>query len=467
MVEASVEIEYDTGDSIAFTSECSVCTVKRGADPLTQRLVARELPQDEQQSPNPNTDIEVPEDDPRSPLERFRTRRKRPMSVTDLVSPAWCELQYFYSLAKYGRVKRTPAMRQGSRVHKVLEEEVHVVVPVEVTTSEDRFGLRIWNVIQGLRTLRATGMTRELEVWGHVQGEVVNGVIDELTYTCPDPAFESALSSRKKSGRSKKQQKESELPPDQTTLRGFLTGSQLEQPISDSTVTTKQDGKQVYIIDVKTRSSRSAPKDEVALRPTYMQLMLYRHLLLQLATDSVSASKVFTRYHVDADAVFSDLFISQIAGLDQHSATYQPFLDSDADSDYRPSTSPTGEGNDPLSELLAHNTLAELWRLMARELASAIPTVGSILRAEFRAATNGAVIGEKIFLHDDRRLETYVRDEIAWWKGERPARGVDIEEAFKCRICSFAEHCDWRKEKVEEGIRKARLRQEERKKSEV
>ncbi|KAL8946595.1 MAG: hypothetical protein Q9222_007031, partial [Ikaeria aurantiellina] len=132
------------------------------------------------------------EPDLRSPLERFRTKPKKTLSVTDLVSPSWCELQYWYTLTKHGKKKRTPAMRQGSAVHKTLEEEVHRTVAIDIQTREDAWGLRIWNVIQGLRTLRETGMTRELEVWGVFDGLVVNGVIDELSYTCPDRELEAS-----------------------------------------------------------------------------------------------------------------------------------------------------------------------------------------------------------------------------------------------------------------------------------
>ena len=126
--------------------------------------------------------------DKRSPLERFRRPPKKTLSVTDLISPAWCELQYLYTLSKHGKKKRTPAMKQGTAVHKALEDEVHTTVQVSTTKREDSWGLRIWNIIQGLRTLRDTGRTREFEVWGTVGGELVNGVIDELSYTCPDPA---------------------------------------------------------------------------------------------------------------------------------------------------------------------------------------------------------------------------------------------------------------------------------------
>lgn len=111
-------------------------------------------------------------DDTRSPLERFRPAPRKGLSVTDLVSPAWCELQYWYSLNKYGRIKRTPIMKQGSKIHKEKEREIQTEVPVDTVTKEDRLGLRMWNMIQGMRALRLQGITREFDVFGVVDDQV-------------------------------------------------------------------------------------------------------------------------------------------------------------------------------------------------------------------------------------------------------------------------------------------------------
>ncbi|KAG9858556.1 hypothetical protein KCU63_g7144, partial [Aureobasidium melanogenum] len=107
--EASIEIEYDELNRSSFSPR-----------PDAARLFAQVDAEPEQ--PNPL--------DTRSPIERFRTPPKKPLSVTDIISPAWCELQYWYSLTKYGRVRRTAAMKQGSSVHKVLEEQAATVLPV-------------------------------------------------------------------------------------------------------------------------------------------------------------------------------------------------------------------------------------------------------------------------------------------------------------------------------------------------
>ena len=50
---------------------------------------------------------ETPNPDLRSPLQRYRSAPRKALSVTDLVSPAWCELQYSMTLALHGRKPRT------------------------------------------------------------------------------------------------------------------------------------------------------------------------------------------------------------------------------------------------------------------------------------------------------------------------------------------------------------------------
>ncbi|KAK7532897.1 putative exonuclease V [Phyllosticta citribraziliensis] len=385
-----------------------------------ERLVARD-PETSERANSEAVPVEPaiaaePPLDERSPLERFRTLPKKPLSVTDIVSPAWCELQYWYTLTKHGRKRRTPAMKEGSRVHKTLEEQVHTTVEVLVKTREDAWGLKIWNIIQGLRTLKNLGFTRELEVWGVVDGQIVNGIIDELSYTRPD---------------TRRRRKPKSSSPEPKDLAA-----------------TSSDSKQVYITDVKTRGSKTLPSGS-SLRPTEMQLMLYRKLLMNLATNQVDAETVLERYRLKPHEQFTDAFVAEVAQLDFN------FSDESPDED----TAMMNSQDDSLSELVAHNTLAKLWQLMIQEFLQAMPgpdAVSGLLRAEFRDQKTGDFLGNKFFDYDEDVVGRYLADEMSWWRGERGAKGVDIEEAFKCRFCDFAESCDWRKNKVDEAVAKFR-----------
>ena len=52
-------------------------------------------------------------------------------------------------------------------------------------------------------------------------------------------------------------------------------------------------------------------------------------------------------------------------------------------------------------------------------------------------------------------LETVSKCE-QYWMGQRFAQGVDIEDAWKCSMCSFADNCEWRIAKSNElTIRKS------------
>jgi exonuclease V len=404
------------------------------------------------------------------------------MSVTDLVSPAWCELQYFYTLSKHGRKKRTPAMKQGTKVHETLEAEIHITVPVEVTKKEDSWGLRIWNIIQGLRTLRDTGRTRELEIWGTVGGEIVNGIIDELSYECPDPKLEQLANSKE----GKKSTAEPVLPEYQTSIADFFqSGAQKENgqsisaalspaPTNDNTSRRREDEQRIYITDVKTRGSSSLPSGS-SIKPTILQLHLYHHMLENLAQGNFALIQLAERYSLDTKETFSDSFIVQIGSLNQ-----DIFEAASSQQHDEPLPTQILSSQDSMDLLLRHNNLSSLWDFMITQFRqifllplptsapsepptptpqstsdisppSTQPTrLSPILTAEYlsstyRHAPGTAVkfLGRKSFIFNPIYLRSYLEDNLAWWRGERSARGVELQEAWKCRSCDFRDDCEW------------------------
>ncbi|KAG9774750.1 hypothetical protein KCU88_g5323, partial [Aureobasidium melanogenum] len=448
--------------------------------------------------------------DTRSLLDRFRRPPKKPLSVTDLVSPAWCELQYYYVLTKHGRKRRTPAMKQGTAVHQALEDEVHATVEVTVTKKEDSWGLRIWNVIQGLRTLRATGRTRELEVWGYIGGELVNGVIDELSYECPDPRLEEQ--SLKHLLSSSKQDSERFLLPEyQASIRDYLmtsaststtdmraqgqtlsealtnnndknSNSQSHTSDSDSSTTTRREDKdgqkRIYITDVKTRGTSTLPTGS-SIRPTIVQLHLYHHMLENLALGHFSLDHLASRYDLDVQVTFSDSFIAQIGNLNQ----YEEFENiphpggEDDDMDWTST-------QDSMDILLQHNNLASLWEYMLSQLkqtflvsspdtASSTPQslsqlstpasfptrLSPLLTARYVDSKTGSkLLGSKSIIFNPSFLKSYLYDVLAFWKGERSPKGVGVHDAWKCRVCEFRDGCEWIHERNELRIREVEER---------
>jgi exonuclease V len=371
------------------------------------------------------------------------------MTVTDLTAGAWCELQYWYTLTRLpgGRRTKTAAMRQGSKVHQALEDEVHTTVKIEILTKEDGFGLKLWNLVQGLRTLRDTGLTRELEVWGTIDGTFVNGVIDSVSYDNPNPDFQEELSSQ-----------ESQVDHEQSRLTDFFP------PREDKSKRRKQ--VKAYIADVKTRGS-VRPVTNVLLRPAKIQLLLYYRFLADMAAGRLDFFKLFRRYGLDADDTFSDAFIAQIGSLhddifvdasmsiDENPQSSGQALDGGPNSSW--STEPESSQDGP--DLLRYKTLRELVPLVQQELELTFPegedSLGHILRVQYVHRNDGKQINVHDFPVSKQALENFLGDYMPWWKGEREAQGVSIEEAFKCRTCEFASDCTWRQEIDEEMVRKA------------
>lgn len=404
---------------------------------VTQALTSLEQTASEQpQSPSKNVPATA---SPLPPLLRFRTFPRKPLSVSDLTAGAWCELQYEYTLTRLpgGKKTRTVAMKEGSKVHQKLEDEVHTTVQIEIATKEDAFGLKIWNIIQGLRTLRDIGLTRELEVWGLVNGNVVNGLIDFLTYENPNPEFEEAwLSSQECQAGA-----EDNL---QHKITNFFPSDRSEEP-------KPKDLRKIYLTDVKTRGAKSIPKG-AALRPTKVQLYLYHRFLSCMASDELNFLQVFRRYGLDVDAPFSDAFLAQIGEL--HDDVFH-----DSSSVLSSKTDPSQDSD--THDLLRYRTLQELVPLLRDELKLTFPagadSLGSVVTVEYRLrGQEGELIGTNVIAVDPRVLDQYLDGYMEWWRGERPSAGVDIEEAYKCSFCEFAEICSWREEIDMENLRRAR-----------
>ncbi|KAI1652955.1 exonuclease V [Daldinia decipiens] len=400
---------------------------------------------DPRSNTTPKLEPAQPPKDAPSPMQRFRSFPKKPLTVSDLASGAWCELQYWYTLTLLpgGKKTRTAAMRGGTRVHQTLEDQVHTTVQVSINTKEEAFALRIWNVIQGLRTLRDVGMTRELEVWGIIEGQVVNGIIDEVSHDSPNAAFEQELSQSESS-----KGFATSYPKQQTSMADFL-----EPP-----------RKKFYLTDVKTRGSGRLPTG-AALRPARVQLFLYHRLLGEMASGAVDFTAILDRYGLTADALFSDAFMAQVGDLHD-----EIFYDADSDVGGASSSRSTRSGcdtdwPDPSSNLLPqdlirYRSITQMLPLLQSELRETFPqgaaTIGELLAVQYRHREDCRILGNNSFPNDPEALEGYLRQNFKWWRGERDAEGVSIEETYKCRSCEFAESCQWRKDKETEFLQKKR-----------
>lgn len=378
-------------------------------------------------------------------------------------------------------------MKKGSSMHKTLEDEIYTTVPVEIKTKEDAWGLRIWNVIQGLRMLREYGITREMEVWGLVDGQIVNGIIDQLSYECPDSELEATAESYYANA----VESRAALPEYQMSLSDYLLstsgggmslsewGQGHNEPEQTAPAETKvpeavYNLPRIYVTDVKTKASRSVPTVKSSgFRPTHLQLHLYYHMLNRLITsDDVTIDVLAARYDFDAGKAFTDGFVSEVGGLNDQ------FFDALSSQESETTETQNDDSQDSTSLLLSHNNLSQLWSLMIHQLrltflppadaegiAPSIPCqtqpellqeyqtlVSPVLTARYlSSAADEALerrhLGSRSFLYDPTSLTSYLSDQMTWWRGERDPRGVDIMDAWKCRICEFRDECSWRQER--------------------
>ncbi|PWW74574.1 hypothetical protein C7212DRAFT_209651 [Tuber magnatum] len=348
------------------------------------------------------------ENDNRPPFDRFRAGKKT-LSVTDLVSGVWCEQQFKYSLER-GFKRPTPAMKKGTKLHKVLEEQVHTTVQVEISTKEDQWGLKLFNMCQGLLCLRHGGLTRELSVFGFFNGYFIQGSIDEISYTNPGTHVAAKAPPTVASGETS----------DSDSDGGVLLPIDLTSPSPPPS--TPEHELTVYVSDTKTRSSQTVPRGS-QLRATILQLMLYHHLLSGLHAGDVDFTKILENFDLDGSKNFSDNLLAQIASLDSEIS---------------------------LEELLEKNSLWGLWGILQRKLRETINTIGNTLAVSYRSQKYGDIMETKTFEYDEALLTKHLNHTLDWWQGKRPTVGVEIEEAWKCGKCEFEPTCTWRLAKIEE-----------------
>jgi exonuclease V len=351
-----------------------------------------------------NNSIDANADTNKSPYDRFRAARKG-LSVTDLVSNVWCEQQFEYTLAR-GYKRATPQMQKGTKLHRKLEEQVHSVVEVDVSTSEDRWGLRLWNLYQGFRGLLDGGIARELPVFGFLNnGVYVTGIVDEVSFV--DPRNTADILRANTNGRSLEDEGSDEGGG--TRRRGRCKKmKQLVVSGPDAFPVPPKGRRVAYLSDTKTRGIRSVPTASQQ-RATELQLMIYHRLLSQLFTGLLSFTLVLEHECLDGSARFSDGFIAQISKLifdDENGLT--------------------------LEDLLENNSLCGLWGLIQKQMEITIDAVGDTMGVSYRYQKDGEFFAFHFFENNKDVLDRHLQDTMEWWNGKRSTVGVDIEEAWKC-----------------------------------
>ncbi|KAF5368532.1 hypothetical protein D9758_002158 [Tetrapyrgos nigripes] len=290
-----------------------------------------------EQRPEPKPELPPSTSNP-SPLQRFR--RNKVLSVTDLVSPAWCEFQFDYGL----RQKRSRKLeyrpdsftsesgkkivvdnqvaivndqitKSGKSVHKKLEQDIRPEeVTIDITTDEERWALRVLNMISSFDILVHLGYSREIPVFGIVRDQVIIGVIDEVRrlpvsgiQTSKRPLVSPQTTPRKL-------KKSRTMPsPSQKPITAFLSLNQIPSSGTSSYNPSPIEAPtrhSLHLVDIKTRRRNSLPDDDDTIS-SRLQLMLYSRLLTDLLGPFDFAA-IWQKLNLDANRSFSQTFLSQM-----------------------------------------------------------------------------------------------------------------------------------------------------------
>ncbi|KAF6766747.1 exonuclease V a 5' deoxyribonuclease-domain-containing protein [Ephemerocybe angulata] len=298
----------------------------------------------------------------RSLMEKFRPSGV--LSVSDLVAPTWCEVQYDYGLrqrrsrpvnqrpksfktstgkeitveVKVAAKNDCPDEARAGAVHKELEREIRgEEIRIETRSDEERWGLRLLNMIACFNILIEEGLTREMPVFGMTNGAIIIGIIDEilkveLPAESPGKRRMSHTTPRKSPKRAKRTP-----PPNQREIEDFFPPSpkkpaKVNQRANSSSPTRSVNGISttptsprytLRVSDTKTRVTDTMPP-EADTRGPQLQVMLYRRLLSALTstTEPFDFPALWDQLGVDPQAEFSTLFLVQ-AGLLEHNEGFK------------------------------------------------------------------------------------------------------------------------------------------------
>nr|XP_012294580.1 exonuclease V isoform X1 [Aotus nancymaae] len=90
-------------------------------------------------------------------------------------------------------------------------------------------------------------------------------------------------------------------------------------------------------------------------------------------------------------------------------------------------------------------SLGDLMELVFLSLTLSDLPIIDILKIEYIHQETATVLGTEIVAFEEKEMRGKVQHYMAYWMGHREPQGVDVEEAWKCRTCTYADICEWRK----------------------
>ena len=103
---------------------------------------------------------------------------KSSIRVSDIASQYWCERQLELN-CKYGQ-KITKQIKEGKLMHEELESETNVPIVLQPKSYPDALYKGIYTSLMAIASLRENRKTREVQIYGSINGYKMVGKIDQL-----------------------------------------------------------------------------------------------------------------------------------------------------------------------------------------------------------------------------------------------------------------------------------------------
>lgn len=55
------------------------------------------------------------------------------------------------------------------------------------------------------------------------------------------------------------------------------------------------------------------------------------------------------------------------------------------------------------------------------------------------------VLGTEMVTFEEKEVRSKVQHYMTYWMGHESLKGLSVEEAWKCRMCNYADICEWKK----------------------
>ena len=78
-----------------------------------------------------------------------------------------------------------------------------------------------------------------------------------------------------------------------------------------------------------------------------------------------------------------------------------------------------------------------------------LPCISQLL-VEYCYQEDGSTLAIEGVVYDEAWLTQQVTRHLEYWQGRRQSVGVEVEDAWKCGQCDFADICEWRQQKADE-----------------